>query len=214
MPSAWNTAEIGYFEPDNSDQKHVVTKEGIRYFRNVYAFVGYLRNLTTFISPEVIRDNLHFCLRNEALSWFATELDPFDRVVIRNPDLEVGWFKVLIKRFRPETALALHHWNKYFDWEDGPDEVVEWAQNMTRHAQAIGDIDQKELVMNIWEKAAVDELPKPTWDMSLSDFMKILSDWRTFKLMDYDSISVTDEYAKWKNLMLEGNHEQRDACRN
>ena len=109
----WRLEEFGLFEPDLPvDDRHppgdVITVGRDTIYRNVDAFLERMKDAIASKTPEVVRDNLHLCLRGSASRWYTFEIKPVDKRSIRadlTPDLD-QWTDRLQERFRPRMAQA------------------------------------------------------------------------------------------------------------
>ncbi|KAJ5734349.1 hypothetical protein N7493_003135 [Penicillium malachiteum] len=180
VTSPWNTAEVGYFYPDNWIKRHVDldvdTHFHIIIFYNVYAFVNQLRALVGFKPENVIRANIQSCLRQEAMEWFITELNSSERQALRTLPLEEGWFKQLLQRFGLPPRKALFRCLK----EDLVEEnTYEKIHNRVRNLQASGFHDELEQAMHIWRELESSDryrgaIPQPEPGAPLSKLLRDL----------------------------------------
>lgn len=180
--SHWNSRDVGYFVPNDNAKEHQYCKQGITYFTNVYAFVNHLRGLAVSKPQSLIRNNLHSCLREKALDWYALELTVFEKSDLHTLPLETGWFKSLLGRFKPLQNVSLHRFRKgRYTVEDAEArrDPVRWAHNMLRHAQAAGYNGPYVQLRQIWYGIDLElqwPVKCPTKSTSVSGFMKELDD--------------------------------------
>lgn len=178
----WNTHYVGYFVPNNTDQRHHYCSGGAMYFTSVYAFVNHLRSLQSHISMATIRDNIHFCLRGKAVDWYATELSSKERTDLGILPLEKGCYEKLIEHFHPPRDISRYEYETAsYSLEDAEArrDPVEWAHNILRHAQAIGYTDTYSQLDHIFHALDTQPLewgiPYPESVASVSDFMADLN---------------------------------------
>jgi len=104
---AWKAADVGFFDPSLPDNDGVEVVGHVTYYTNVETFIDRLRDLATLKSEEVVRANVHSCLKGIALKWYTHELARDTKDIMQATSLEAGWYKLLAKRFRPSRSEAL-----------------------------------------------------------------------------------------------------------
>jgi hypothetical protein len=103
--TSWRPEELGFFDPDLNDDS-VIGKGDIvylgshPYYRNVFIFVERIQDVAKAKGENTVRLNLYSCLRGTALEWHASELTSFEKDSLRALELEKGWIKLLISRFK------------------------------------------------------------------------------------------------------------------
>jgi hypothetical protein len=187
-------SEIGYFTPDQTLTRHVHRENGILYFRDVYAFVNYLRVIVETIQEGAIRTHLHLCLRDKALEWWVAELSSQDRQELRTKPLEDGWFHVLQARFKPIEEVADEQlYEMKYGWDAVRAEypAVVWAHTMLRHHQAMRPARIFVELTSIWnaiEPELQRDLEKPMESTRLAEFManidKCYNKWRWYVMTE------------------------------
>jgi len=188
----WIPSEIGYFAPDQTLTHHVHRENGILYFRDVYAFVNYMRVIAETTQETVIRANLHLCLRDKALEWWVAELTSQQRQILRSKHLEDGWFHTLQVRFHPDEEVADEQlYETKYGWDAVKAEypAAVWAHTMLRHHQALKPARLSAELLDIWnafDPELQEDLEKPSEDTILADFMA----------------SVDRCYNKWRWLVM------------
>ena len=118
--ASWRPEELGFFDPDLNDDSvigkgDIVYLESHPYYRNVFIFVERIQDVAKAKGENTVRLNLHSCLRGTALEWHASELTSIEKDSLRALELEEGWIRLLISRFkeRPAVALAKMERDKY-----------------------------------------------------------------------------------------------------
>lgn len=108
----WKSNDIKYFDLEYDDLANVDSSivNAIRhvFYRNVYAFVDRLKNMTILREKEKLRIVLSQCFRDFALIWHFMKLSNFEKQLLCNVDLK-SWYKILIHRFKKRTSIALQH---------------------------------------------------------------------------------------------------------
>ena len=106
LDNRWRIEEFGLFEPDlRVDAAHpagdIVTIGRDTIYRNVDAFCERIQDVAATRGPEVVRDNLHLCLRGTASRWWTFELNDINKQAIRDdPTSRLSqWTIRLIARF-------------------------------------------------------------------------------------------------------------------
>lgn len=192
--TSWNTQDVGYFVPNDTAQRCHVSHHEVTYFTNVHAFVNHVRALEGHMAMTTIRSNIHFYLRGKSLDWHAVELSAEERSVLGTLPLEQGWYKALIDRFQPQHRAAEYAYeDASYSLEDAKArrDPVEWAHNILRHAQAMGNEDicgQLDRIVRSdddgirWGVA----LPNPRSDNMVSEVMSDLEFWYSLWCYEQD----------------------------
>jgi hypothetical protein len=108
----WKTTDVGYFWPDMPLQYgagRVIDYDGTRYFRDVNAFVAQIRDSVAYYSAEVVRNNLHNCLKGQAFTWYSDIVPQSTKKALRNDSSAecTHWTDVLIENFQQSGAQAM-----------------------------------------------------------------------------------------------------------
>ena len=114
LDQRWRIEEFGLFEPDLAvDDKYppgdLITAGKDTIFRNVDAFCERIKDMAKLRGLELVRDNLHMCLRGAAVRWWTFEVSELDKQAIRQDrsnDLQ-QWTGRLTTRFRPPLSQAM-----------------------------------------------------------------------------------------------------------
>lgn len=183
--ASWRPDELGFFDPDLQDDA-VVGKGDIvylgnhPYYRNVFVFVDRIKDVAQAKGNQTVRLNLHSCLRGTALEWHASELTTFEKDMLRTVELENGWIKLLIARFkeRPTIALSKMERDKYTlrDAASGRTPRA-YAQGVFRNAQAAGmssTLNQLAIAWNHLHWEFQRDIPEPTDSISKAEFLSLL----------------------------------------
>lgn len=158
---------MGYFMPrkllsKGNELKHMETgPDLITRFYNVHAFIAHLRGLLLFKQESVVRKNIYYCLRDDALDWFNTELNDSMRTGLKGHALDSpqGWFRMLARRFAPPDEISLFR-IEHTDFEIDPAEnnseevrtAGELARNIIRYNEALGVDDKAGQMASIWDR--------------------------------------------------------------
>ncbi|KAJ5720939.1 uncharacterized protein N7483_008873 [Penicillium malachiteum] len=202
----WKTEEFGYFYPDyRVTAKHIETKYQaelgmhVNIFHNVEAFVDQVRGFLQFKPENLIRDNLHLCLRGEALGWYNTELDCNEREDLSEFPLEHarGWCGRITSRF----SLSLTRTRLYLVCGASGDTICETARNIVHYARAAGVKEPYHHMLQIMRylkhthpaHAACIETPTPY--TMFTEFMQqlYLAEQNVFSDSDTDDSSMTTD---------------------
>ena len=167
LSDTWSTPEVGYFMPrkllsKGDELKHLETgPDLITRFYNVHAFIAHLHGLLVFKQEPIVRKNIYYCLRDDALDWFNTELNDTMRTGLKVHDLNSpqGWFKMLIRRFAPPDEVSLFR-IEHTDFEIDPAEnksqevssAGELARNIIRYNEALGVDTKAGQMASIWDR--------------------------------------------------------------
>ncbi|KAI3147332.1 hypothetical protein DTO046C5_10073 [Penicillium roqueforti] len=103
-----------------------------------------MRDIAKLKSEDVVRSHMSYSLKNKATNWYDAELTSLEKEALRVLPLEDGWYKELIKRWKPPLAEALRKMDfTMYSWTDvrAGKEPREYAQEIVRHARAAGRTD-------------------------------------------------------------------------
>jgi hypothetical protein len=108
----WKTTDVGYFWPDMPSQYgagRVIDYDGTRYFRDVNAFVAQVRDSVAYYTAEVVRNNLHNCLKGQAFTWYSDIVQQSTKKAFRNDTSAdcTHWTDALIENFKQSGAQAM-----------------------------------------------------------------------------------------------------------
>ncbi|KAJ6028449.1 hypothetical protein N7540_004025 [Penicillium herquei] len=202
----WKTEEFGFFYPDyRVTAKHIETKSDaelgmhVNIFHNVVAFVDQIRGFLQFKPEELIRENLHLCLRGEALAWYNTELNCNEREDLRDcpMDHERGWCGRITSRF----SLSLTRTRLYLICGASGETICETAHNIVRYAREVGVEDSYLHMLQILRylkqvhPAHAKCIETPTKDTMFTEFMRQLwlAEQDVFSDPETDDSSMTKE---------------------
>ena len=77
------------------------------HYQDVYVFTDCIHDMATTKTKSLVKNNVHACLRETALSWHTIELSNLEKLALRTATLEDGWIKALIKRFKPRISESI-----------------------------------------------------------------------------------------------------------
>ena len=181
----WRPDELGFFDPDLNDDA-VVGKGDIVYlgnhpfYRNVFTFVERIQDVAKAKGENTVRLNLHSCLRGTALEWHSSELTVLEKDCLRVLDLENGWIKFLVARFkeRATVALAKMEKDKYTLQDAALGRTPRaYAQAVFRNAQAAGMtsvLNQLSMAWNHLHWEFQRDVPEPDDHTSKAEFLQQL----------------------------------------
>lgn len=102
----WNPEEIGFFDPDYEGSGPVVNRGKSVFYRDVYAFIDRLKDMTHVRGLDKLRSVIPQTLRGSALIWHSTELSELEKRLLRKASLD-EWEESLIERFKERVPIAL-----------------------------------------------------------------------------------------------------------
>ena len=102
----WICEDIDFFDLNHEDDESIVNVDKHVFYRDVYAFVDRLKNMTVHRKSNKIRNVIPQCLRNFALIWHSSELSDLKKDMLKETSLTM-WYNVLIKRFKQRTSTVL-----------------------------------------------------------------------------------------------------------
>ena len=65
--TTWKAADIGFFDPSQKFKDGMDIIRNITYYSDVYVFIDRMTDLVLLKSEEVVRANIHSCLKGAAL---------------------------------------------------------------------------------------------------------------------------------------------------
>lgn len=146
-----------------------------------------MKDLVSLKSEEVVRANIHSCLKTDALRWYTHELTRAEKDLMQECSLEVGWFKMLTNRFKPNRADALRQLDSTtYGWRDvraGRTPRV-YAQTMLRLLKSTGTSNTQDQILKMVDNidaSLARDLGDPSI-LGLAEFMEKLDFcYRTWK---------------------------------
>ena len=175
----WNAEDIGYFDPDYDGEGPVVSAGKSVYYRDVYAFIERLKDMTPIRGMEKLRTVLPQCFRGSALIWHSTEVSERDKRLYRTAPLE-EWYDILTTRFKERTPMALIKMQaaRYTmtDAKNRKDPRA-YVQNVTRYAKAANLTSVLNQLAMAWNNLDWEfrlHIPEPTADTTLQQFLESL----------------------------------------
>ncbi|KAJ5675356.1 hypothetical protein N7462_008253 [Penicillium macrosclerotiorum] len=186
--TTWKAADIGFFDPGMKNKDGILTSGTTTYFSDVYVFIDRMKDLVNLKSEEVVRTNIHSCLRGDAIRWYTHELSTREKEMMQSCPIASGWFASLLERFKPDRtdALAALEKEKY-DWRDVRSGRTprDYAQNMLRLLKDTGYSDPFDQLLKIRENIEPSlrrDLQVPTKDTTIAEFMSAIDthyrDWK------------------------------------
>jgi hypothetical protein len=135
----WTTDEIGLFDPNVDDEDSVINMSRHVFYKNIYAFVNRLKDMTNIRDDDKLRSVLSQCFREAALIWHFTELFDMKKNLLRQINLS-SWYQVMINRFKKRTFLTLFALQNFkyilIDARSGKDSRL-FAQQIFRSVKAV-----------------------------------------------------------------------------
>ena len=147
-----------------------------------------MRDIAKLKSEDVVRSHMSYSLKNKATNWYDAELTSLEKEALRILPLKDGWYRELIKRWKPPLAEALRKMDSTtYSWTDVRvgKEPREYAQEIVRHARAAGRSDLYEQLLKIRgniEPSLRAVVMNPTTSTTLAEFLEYLDvkfiDWQ------------------------------------
>ena len=133
----WTFEKMKFFDSTAEESNSVINLRKHVFYRNVYAFVNRLKNVSVIRKKNKLRVVISQCLRNIALIWHFTELFDVEKKIYRDMSLQ-NWCNVLIKRFKKRASATLNYLQsiKYTlkDARKHKDSRI-FAQNLFKHVK-------------------------------------------------------------------------------
>lgn len=137
-------SDIGYFDPhypESSGKGDYIAVADKIIYRNVWLFVDSAKAIANTKGSQLVRLNLHRCLRGDAQSWYIAELDVIQRAGLHGGQGLELWKQMLTARFKMNEAEAMTLLaNDKFTIEDVRQQrsVSSYVQSVVRHAKDAG----------------------------------------------------------------------------
>jgi hypothetical protein len=189
LDNRWRIEEFGLFQPDlQVDSSHpagdVVTIGKDTFYRNVDAFCERVRDAVSLKGPDVVRENLHLCLRGTASRWWTFELSELDKQAIRRDDTPrlSQWTGRLTSRFRPRLAQAMReNSDLVFQISDvrAEQSVLVYFQSKLLRARSCGFESTQAALLQVYmgiDTVLRRDLFEPTSETSVAQFRELLSE--------------------------------------
>ena len=104
----WIAKKVEFFDSTADDFEFVINLKKHVFYRNVYAFVNRLKNVSFIRKEDKLRVVIFQCFRNIVFIWHSTELFEIEKKIYRDMSLQ-NWCNVLIKRFKKRVSAALNY---------------------------------------------------------------------------------------------------------
>ena len=148
----WTAKKVEYFDSTADDFEFVINLKKYVFYKNVYAFVDKLKNVSSVREKDKFRLVILQCFRDIAFIWHLTEFSNIEKEIYRDMFLQ-NWYNVLIKRFKERVSAALNYLQsiKYtFENARKHKDFRVFAQNLFKHVK-IADLNSvyNQLVL-IW----------------------------------------------------------------
>lgn len=103
----WRPKEIGFFDPNCTEQGLIATINYHIYYQDVYAFINWLKNIILSWLIKKFLAILLYLLRKNALIWYATKLFANKKEMLKLVFLDY-WYIKLIARFKKKMSNILY----------------------------------------------------------------------------------------------------------
>ena len=101
---------VNYFDFDYEDSfdtnQFIVNSKRHNFYRDVFIFIDYLKNLKKTFSDFRMKKLIFICLKRDALTWYNTKLIKIEKNFFREANIE-RWYVHLVKRFKKRISTAL-----------------------------------------------------------------------------------------------------------
>nr|OMP83046.1 Retrovirus-related Pol polyprotein from transposon gypsy [Diplodia seriata] len=102
--------DVGYFDPSmklrDYDDDDMIERKGKLFHRNVRQFVEAIESELPSTASEVVRRNVHKCLRGTAQAWYTSQLSSKERKFLQGGKGVRRWAEELVSRFRKRPSEA------------------------------------------------------------------------------------------------------------
>lgn len=175
------TVDVDYFDPDfddNSKEQLINTNKHVSY-KNVYAFINKLQNMSTIYESIKIKKIILACFCENALLWHFMKLTKMKKRLLRTVIIE-QWYKILIKRFKKKTSNAIHALQmKQFEMTKIRSQSSRaYAQNMLRHVKTAEMNSTHNQLSIVWNNLCLKfkrDILKFTSSIFLNNFLQQLN---------------------------------------
>lgn len=178
-------SDIGYFDPYLSTVTYAkgdyiqIGTDVI--YRNVHLFFGQARSVAATKNGQLVRQNLHLCLKGEALAWFAAELDDLQRSGLQTGENVDTWQAALTARFKMHESEAMEMLlTDQYTVDDVRNQrsPSEYVQTIVRHGRDAG-LSTSNQLMWAWNRLAPElqlHIKRPTPKISVLSFIEQLNE--------------------------------------
>ena len=138
----WTSKEVEFFDSTAKESNSVINLSKHVFYKDVYAFVNKLKNVSVIRKENKLRVVIFQCLRNIVFIWHSTELFDVEKKIYKDMSLQ-NWCNVLIKRFKKRASATLNYLQsiKYTlkDAKKHKDSRI-FAQNLFKHVKIVNFI--------------------------------------------------------------------------
>ena len=135
----WTCKDIEFFDSNYEKNELIVNVDKHVFYRNVYAFIDRLKDMTMHRESNKIRNVISQCFREFALIWHSAELSNLEKNMLKKTSLTM-WYNALIKRFKQRISVALISiQSSRYTMNDARKQVDSriFAQDLFRHAKIV-----------------------------------------------------------------------------
>ena len=133
----WTAEKVEFFDSTADDFESVINLRKHVFYRDIYAFVNRLKNVSFIRRENKLRVIIFQCFRDIVFIWHSTELFDVEKEIYRDMSVQ-NWCNVLIKRFKERVSAALNYLQsiKYI-FEDARRQKNSriFVQDLFRHAK-------------------------------------------------------------------------------
>ncbi|KAJ5578388.1 uncharacterized protein N7459_007352 [Penicillium hispanicum] len=162
----WKASDVGYFDPGMDSEDGIKLVDYTNYYTDVFVFIDRMADLKLLKSEEVVRANIHSCLRGDALRWYSQELTAEEKRLMNITPLNDGWFHMLKKRFKANRTEAL----------------IQLDKTAYQCPTSVSTYDQMLRIRDNIKPSLRRDIPEPTEETSLTKFIESLDthyrDWK------------------------------------
>ena len=115
--SDWKSKNIDFFDSKYENSIHIddsiVNVDRHVFYRDVYAFIDKLKNMTSLREKNKLRIVISQCLRDIVLIWHFAKLSNFEKNLFRNRVTLINWYETLIVRFKKRASKILEKLQRF-----------------------------------------------------------------------------------------------------
>ena len=148
----WTSKKIEFFDFTAEESRSVINLSKHVFYRNVYAFVNRLKNVSFIREKDKLRVVISQCLRSIVFIWHSTELFEIEKKIYRDMSLQ-NWCNVFIKRFKERVSVALNYLQSIkYTLKDAKKhrDFRTFVQNLFKHVKVANFISIYNQLILIW----------------------------------------------------------------
>ena len=150
------------------------------HYQDIYIFTDHAQDMTADRNKKMIKNNLHVCLHETALSWHTIELSNIEKKIMQTLSLKKEWILTFIKQFKSRISKVvnkLQHLTFSMKNVKAETTVTEFVQTVFKYVKITQiDLIFQQLVQ-MWMKLNSEfcqEISESADKITISEFLQLL----------------------------------------